>query len=150
MQKKPNSYFALIVFHCCFNVVSFCDRTLIKSQRKKVVSVIGAAAPRQDITGIYDVLNVSLVPPYGISLRQLGMAAACNELINPLPPTLSLSSSNVIFVQNYLIDWYVQQRHLGIQHHFHVFIKNNTLHLHLCLWWQRHERCMHLTRAPPS
>lgn len=57
---------------------------------KKSASVTGAAAPQQDITGIYDVLNVSFVPPSGSSLRQLGKPALCNELI--IPPCLSLTS----------------------------------------------------------
>lgn len=65
---------------------------LIKSQRKKDVSVSGAAASLQDITGIYDVLNVSFVPPCGSSLRQLGKAAACNELTNPPAPRHSVCS----------------------------------------------------------
>lgn len=45
-----------------------------KESVKKVVSVTGAAAPRQDITRIYDVLNVSFVPHCGSSLWQLGKA----------------------------------------------------------------------------
>lgn len=65
---------------------------------KKVVSVTGAAAPRQDITGIYDVLNVSFVPHCGSSLRQLGKAEACNELPHHHPTPLSNIS-----VQNYFI-----------------------------------------------
>ena len=93
---------AILVFYCIISV-SFCHWTLIESQRKTVVSVTGAAAPRQDITGIYDVLNVSFVPPCGSSLWQLGKAAACNELIIP-PSPLSVSSSNTIVVQNYLTD----------------------------------------------
>lgn len=44
--------------------------TFIQSQWKKVVT--WAAAPLQDITGIYDVLNVSFVPRCGSSQRQLG------------------------------------------------------------------------------
>lgn len=70
------------------------------------MSETGAAAPRQDITGIYDVLNVSFVPPCGSSLWQLGTAAARNELITPIPARTpaTVSYLAVIVVQDYLMD----------------------------------------------
>lgn len=131
--------------------MSFCHWTLIESQRKTVVSVTGAAAPRQDITGIYDVLNVSFVPPCGSSLWQLGKAAACNELIIPPPSPLSVSSS-VIVVQNYF-DRFVFP---AVNH----TIRDVTNTILACSWihsdsWifvslTETQRGMHFTRVPPS
>lgn len=115
--------------------VSFCHWTLIESQRKTVVSVTGAAAPRQDITGIYDVLNVSFVPPCGSSLWQLGKAAACNELIIPPPPP-----SLCVFIRDCCAELF---RQICVscgksydtrrdQHHFSVFM-NSFWFMDLCL-----------------
>ena len=77
-EHTEKAYCLLLYYVCLFLSP---DPNKESEGEKKVVSVTGAAAPQQDITGIYDVLNVSFVPPCGSSLWQLGKAAACNELI---------------------------------------------------------------------
>lgn len=76
-----------------YSVCLFRSRDTHKESVKNVVSVTGEAAPQQDITGIYDVLNVSFVPRCGNSLRQLGKAEAGNELPHHHPTTPDLTYS---------------------------------------------------------